>query len=166
MDTTIVLSAKDTGDNQFFDVSNCENGDELVAKLIGYFGSIENINPEVNDFAVFPENILKWDNGREFEEMTRNLVDYLKAVNDIPDYQEDAFKTYFEEYGGVPTELVKEFSNKFSGEFQDVYDFGVDMAQSGGLNLQGFESFFNFEGFGQSCANDYIILKDIYYFRG
>lgn len=166
MDTTIVLMAKDTGDKQFLNVWNCENADELLTELIGYFGSIENINPEVIDFADFPENILKWENEDEFERMTHNLVDYLKAVNDIPDYQEDAFKAYFEEKGGVPTELVKEFSNKFSGEFQDVYDFGVDMAESGGLNLQGFESFFDFEGFGQSCANDYIVLKDIYYFRG
>lgn len=161
MDTTIVLN--DTKEIHFFNISDYEDGAELFTKIIETFGSIGNIDSY--DSADFPDNILKWENKTEFEAICHKLVDYSKALNDISDYQEDAFKAYIEEYGGIATELVEDFNNRFAGDFKDIYDFGVDMAKNSSMNLNGNESYFNFKIFGEDCAHNYMTLKERYYFR-
>lgn len=166
MDTTIILHDSIKEIESSFDIAKYGNSRELLTAIeIIFGGSIEDIRSiTVIDYAGFPETIFK--QGAEFSHMLRDLVNYSHAINEIPDYQEDAFKVFFEDKGGNPIEVVKDFDNRYAGEFDNTYGFAIDIAEACGMRFEGNESFFDFHGFGESILEyDYTVLQERFYFR-
>lgn len=159
MDSVIVLTH---GENKLIiEVGDYSSGSDLLAALVDAFPGSKLDNVEFTDFADFPDSIFYQPKA----ELCNDLHNYNKAVQELSSSSEDAFKAFYEEEGGNPLTLLTEFNNRYTGEFNDTYDFGKDMAEAFGIQLLGNESFFDFEGFGESAASDYEVLEDRYYFR-
>lgn len=159
MDSVIVLTHGEK--KLIIEVGDYSSGSDLVAAMADAFPGPELDNVDFIDFGDFPDGIFY----QPTDGMCNDLHNYNKAVQELTSDNEDAFKAFYEEEGGNPLTLLTEFNHRYAGDFKDSYEFGKDMAEACGIQLVGNESFFDFDGFGESASNDYEILRDQYYFR-
>ena len=159
MDSTLILRL---GNEQVhFDISDFSSGANIRAAMQEAFpgGNLDNL--ETTDYADFPDSIFNLPTA----EMCDMLYNYYIAAFAMSEDNRDAFKAFYEDRGGMPTDLVTEFTNRYAGDFKDSYDFGKDCAEACGMNLAGNDSFFDFAAFGEVAMMDYEVLEDRYYFR-
>jgi hypothetical protein len=162
MDSTLIITLGLSRVN--FDISDFNGEDEIIAALKEVFPGDNTDDIEVDDMADFPESMFNLPAADMWERLYQF---YLAACTiEVDGSDLDAFKAFYENEGSAdPRNLLNDFKNRYAGDFQEPYDFGVYCAEACGMNLAGNESFFMYEGFGESCAIDYEVLEDRYYFR-